>query len=186
MIIVQDASGAGLKFVNVRVAHLGEPTEKAVDDRFTDLVGHTAWPGGFVGGDRWSSATLYVNDRNVLTTYKSASVDVANFAAINESANLVVTLERAGAACPPGHDKEAWHVYFRQTCQRFGFALVSEDALAAMNPTMKACDAFFQYTSDTPPKLRPRLFLPNPNGDPFAYAVDLGDWGKPWTWEPRF
>ena len=39
---------------------------------------------------------------------------------------------------------------------------------------------------DSGGNLRPRLFLPSGNpSNPFARAVDLGDWGGPWQWIVR-
>jgi hypothetical protein len=88
-----------------------------------------------------------------------------------------------GGGTPVGWTNDQWRDYFFVLVSQKGGATVNVGGLQAMRPDVNARGADFQY--DSGGNLRPRLFLPNPGGDPYARAVDLGDWGGPWQWIVR-
>lgn len=89
---------------------------------------------------------------------------------------------------------EQWQTYFMALAAAKGGPVVSDAGMAAMRPDLLARGADFQngWRGD----MRPRLFLPVP-GCPVANrpdvpqcsynrTVDLGGYGGPWQWIPRF
>lgn len=81
--------------INIRLAKRGESSDQAIDDRFTDNGGATAWPGGFVGGEQWDEATIHVNVRDADPKYGAVTQDV------RLSQPIVVRLPPSGNPNPP-------------------------------------------------------------------------------------
>lgn len=89
---------------------------------------------------------------------------------------------------------EQWQAYVMGLAAAKGGSGVSDAGMAAMRPDLLAHGADFQngWRGD----LRPRLFLPvvgcpaadRPDVPPCSYdkTVDLGGYGEPWQWIPRF
>jgi hypothetical protein len=80
---------------------------------------------------------------------------------------------------------EEWRIWFFQLIELRGVGpLVSQQAMRTLRPDLNAVGADFQF--DSAGTLRERIFLPNPGGDPFFKAIDIGVSGRPWQWVVRF
>jgi hypothetical protein len=80
---------------------------------------------------------------------------------------------------------EEWRIWFFQLIELRGVGpLVSQQAMRTLRADLNAVGADFQY--DSAGTLRERIFLPNPGGDPFFKAIDIGVSGRPWEWFVRF
>jgi hypothetical protein len=89
---------------------------------------------------------------------------------------------------------EQWRVYFFALAAQKGGPTVNDSGMAAMRLDLVARGADFQngWRGD----MRPRIFLPVPGCPPATSAnvpncsynrtVDLGNYGQPWQWIPRF
>jgi hypothetical protein len=89
---------------------------------------------------------------------------------------------------------EQWRVYFFSLVAQKGGPTVNDSGMLAMRNDMVARGADFQngWRGD----VRPRIFLPVPGCPPattanvpncsFNRTVDLGNYGQPWQWIPRF
>jgi hypothetical protein len=80
---------------------------------------------------------------------------------------------------------EEWRIWFFQLIELRGVGPnVSQEAMRIMRPDLNAVGADFQH--DSAGTLRERVFLPNPGGDPWFKAIDIGVPGRPWQWIVRF
>jgi hypothetical protein len=89
---------------------------------------------------------------------------------------------------------EQWRVYFFALVAQKGGPTVNDSGMVAMRGDLVARGADFQngWRGD----MRPRIFLPVPGCPPATSAnvpacsynrtVDLGNYGQPWQWIPRF
>src|SRR6478735_7891174 len=106
----------------------------------------------------------------------------------------VPTTPVAGSVDSSSWTTEQWKTYFFSLAAAKGGSTVSDAGMAAMRPDLLAHGADFQngWRGD----MRPRIFLPVP-GCPIANGpdvpqcsynrtVDLGGYGGPWQWIPRF
>ena len=100
-----------------------------------------------------------------------------------------------GGGTPEYWTQEQWRVFFFQLVAQKGGPTVTFDALARMRADINAKGADWQngWRGD----YRPRLQVPVPgcppptagaNAPPCTWdrAIDLGDWGGPWKWVPRY
>jgi len=80
---------------------------------------------------------------------------------------------------------DEWKNWFFQVVDLRGVGpIVTVQALIALDPDLKAASVIQETNSAGQP--RGRLYLPtgNPN-NLFGRSVDLGDFGRPWRWEPK-
>ena len=113
-------------------------------------------------------------------------------------APVVVTPPPGAPAAPPADTAawttEQWKTWFMALAAQKGGPTVSDAGLRAMRGDLLSHGSDFQngWRGD----MRPRMFLPVP-GCPIANrpdvpecsydrTVDLGNYGGPWKWEPRF
>jgi hypothetical protein len=100
----------------------------------------------------------------------------------------------AGSIDSSGWTTEQWRTYFFALAAAKGGSTVTDGGMHAMRGDLLAHGADFQngWRGD----LRPRIFLPVPGcpianrpdvpGCSYDRTVDLGNYGGPWQWIPRF
>lgn len=186
MIAVTDAHGQPLKYINVRVSKTGQTSDQAIDDRFTDLAGHTAWPGGFVGGEHWTACTLHINDRNVNPAYGDAHVNVPDLD--GQPITVQLTGGTPAVTCPDPHDKGAVHDWFFTVAAAAGAHTNTVQNRINMKDGLVACGAAWQNQCVySPDKWRARFFLqahgPNCDSD---FVVDTGNENGPFELTFRY
>lgn len=169
--------------INVRIAHLGESSDQAIDDRFVDNGGSTGWPGGYVGGDRWTNCTLHVNFRDVDVRFGKVSQDV------NLDLPIMVQLPNASGQpgiCPVNFNKDEFRAWFEKV--RVG-PTVTRAAMEAMKPALVACGFEWQNMCRNPSEWRPRIHQPPFLAGPCTgstHDVDCGDFAGPWNLTFRY
>jgi len=73
---VTNILGAPIPLINIRLSLGEESSDQAYDDRFTDLVGATAWPNPLSSDNGY---TLYVNYSNATLAYEKTLIHVDDF-----------------------------------------------------------------------------------------------------------
>jgi hypothetical protein len=127
----------------------------------------------------------YGEDLQAETPYRWRSRAVLGTAVASWSSTGRFITGRALIIVTPSSSTEEWRIWFFQLIELRGVGpLVSQQAMRTLRPDLNAVGADFQ--TDSAGTLRPRMFLPNPGGDPFFKAVDLGVTGGPWQWVVRF
>jgi len=178
-IAITDKHGNPLKYINIRLALGRVSSDDAYDDRFTDLAGHTAWPNPLASDDGY---TLYVNYANVQTTYGSAKQFVGSLEASDITIQLDSLAVPTPSTCPVDHNKDQFSTWFH--AHKVG-DMVSMANMQAMQPSLTACG--MKWQNQDRGDLRPRIFQPPLNAiGASEWAVDCGDFDKPWVLTFRY
>lgn len=177
---VRDQYGVAIPLLNVRLSLGNKSSAEAYDDRFTDLAGNTAWPNPLPSNDGY---TLYANYANVNTKYGQVSKFVTT---LDTDIDIVIPL--LVAACPVNHNKEQFKTWFFNLVNKYGFTVVSTDAMGAMANDLVACGMKWQNQGVYPlnqwrPRIHQSPFNPDGGSD---FDVDCGDFGKPWILTFRY
>lgn len=187
---VSGTSGVGYRF------------EVASNSAFTNLIAVVTVPMNVAAG----STTMTLGELPYATTYywRAKASDGSKESSYSNTLQFTTMDKPAPPPTPttptPSVDAsqwttEQWRTYFFQLVAQKGGSVVSDSGMVAMRPDLVARGADFQngWRGD----LRPRIFLPVP-GCPSAAVgasapscsynrtVDLGPYGAPWEWIPRF
>jgi hypothetical protein len=127
-------------------------------------------------------------------TKESGYSNTLSFTTMSAPVIAPPTSPNVGSVDSSSWSTEEWRVYFFSLVAAKGGPTVSDGGMAAMRGDLLARGADFQngWRGD----MRPRIFLPVP-GCPIANrpdvpncsynrTVDLGSYGQPWQWIPRF
>lgn len=185
---ISGTSGVGYRF------------EVARDGGFTQMVAVVTVPVNGSGQTTMSlgslpySTTFYWRVRGSDGSKESSYSNTLTFTTQDAPAPPPSGSPGAGSIDSSAWTTEQWKTYFMGLAAAKGGAVVSDAGMRAMRGDLLARGADFQngWRGD----MRPRIFLPVP-GCPIANrpdvpecsynrTVDLGNYGQPWQWIPRF
>jgi len=185
---ISGTSGVGYRFEVARTADFSQVTAVVtvpVNGTGTTLMSLGSLP---------YSTTYYWRVKGSDGSKESGYSNTLSFTTQDEPAPPPTPVQSVGAVDSSAWTTDQWEAYFRGLAAQKGGPTVSDGGMLAMRGDLLAHGADFQngWRGD----VRPRIFLPVPGcpianrpdvpGCSYNRTVDLGNYGGPWQWIPRF